>query len=162
MVQMRTENDVIGVDFGMEDAVLGDAHPFALRQNSTAGSLEQYGTESCSEANSKTHSRLEDESVFPDYRPRPTKLSGSWISLLRDGNKKYPLRDIDRSNFRGTCWLDADDTGNYDPNEEYRQAIRPDTSQKQTPDEPNDITNLHSKAKRLQSRPAADALDRPT
>jgi hypothetical protein len=60
---------------------------------------------------------------------RPT-LSGDWLRILQEGNKRYSLRETDRSNFRGSGWQDIDKSGTYDPDLKLARLAKPQRSRK--------------------------------
>lgn len=44
-------------------------------------------------------------STFPAFESRHPRLSADWLQILQEGNKRYELRDVDRSTFRGSGWI---------------------------------------------------------
>lgn len=53
------------------------------------------------------------ESTYPTFESGRSRLSGDWLQLLQDGNKRYAFRDTDRNTFRGSGFQDLDKSGNY-------------------------------------------------
>lgn len=68
------------------------------------------------------------EPAYPAFETGRLSLSTDWLQILQEGNKRYDLRDTDRSTFRGSGWQDLDKSGDYfDPDLEPARSARPQT-----------------------------------
>lgn len=164
MAESRAEDNLAGDDTSVITVV--PKHRHSSHQQDPTDDEEQLSADSDVEDDREcievADAFLQDNSLVPRYGPQNAKLSNSWISLLQNGNKKYPLRDKDRTNFRGSGWLDLDETGNYDPTNEHKRVARPVKVLKEVLVEHNDSDKEHANPKRHQPRTASYGYGRRT
>jgi hypothetical protein len=65
------------------------------------------------------------EPAYPAFETGHSRLSADWLQILQEGNKRYALRDTDRSTFRGSGWQDLDQSGDFFPNQKPERLARP-------------------------------------
>lgn len=54
-----------------------------------------------------------------------SRLSADWLRIIQEGNSRYAFRETDRNNFRGSGWLDADKSGDYNDGLKSARSARP-------------------------------------
>lgn len=62
--------------------------------------------------------------TYPAFELGHSRLSADWLQILQEGNKRYALRNTDRSTFRGSGWHDTDKSGNFDPDQKHERSAR--------------------------------------
>jgi hypothetical protein len=166
MLESKADDDLEGVDAPVGKTVPSNDSRHSAPQQDSIDDGEQLcadsGAEDDLEVIEVEHGFRQDNSLVSQYGPRTAMLSGSWISILQDGNKKYPLREKDRTNFRGSGWLDLDETGNYDPTTEHKKVARPAKVLKRTSVERNESDDEHPEPKRHQPRTSSYGHGRRT
>jgi len=63
--------------------------------------------------------------AYPNFETGHSTLSADWLQILQEGNKRYALRDADRSTFRGSGFQDLDQSGDFCPNQKPEDLARP-------------------------------------
>jgi hypothetical protein len=66
--------------------------------------------------------------AYPDFETGRSRLSADWLQILQEGNKRYALRDTDRSTFRGSGFQDLDQSGDFCPTQKSEELARPQKS----------------------------------
>jgi hypothetical protein len=79
----------------------------------------------------RTDAELDDnpftltEPAYPILESGRSRLSSDWLQILQEGNKRYALRNTDRSTFRGSGFQDIDKSGDYRPDLKPARSERP-------------------------------------